>query len=138
MRTLKYIVSVGVGLAVMAFVSVSCGNNQSTAEKVEQASEEVADAFRTEREELMADLKEARKDINSQFAALEKDLENASDDAKLELRKQMSDLEAWGKKVDQQMDDLGKDLSNGWEAFKSDVQTTLKEIDENLEESFNG
>lgn len=138
MKTLKYIVSLSAGLALLALVSVSCNNNKSTAEKVEQASEEVADVFRTEREELVADLKEARADINAQLAIVEKNLENASADAKLELQEQMKQLDAWGKKVDQQMNDLGKDLANGWEAFKSDVQSTLKEIDENLEDSFSG
>lgn len=138
MRTRKYLFTICAALALLTFGSMACNNTNSTAEKVEEAGEEVADVFRTEREELVADLKEAREDINARMAKVEKDLENASDDAKLELQEQMKQLNAWGKKVDQQMDDLGKDLANGWEAFKNDVQSTLKEIDENLEDSFNG
>lgn len=137
MKTLKYAL-LGVSLTLLSLTFTSCNNNDTTSEKVEEAAEDFADAFRTEREEMMADLKEARENINERIAKMESNLENASDEAKTEMEEQLKQLNEWGSEVDDKIDNLGKDLSSGWEAFKTDVKQTLQEIDKELDESFNG
>ena len=125
-------------LTIGAFGFTACDNNRSAEEQVEDAGEEISDAFRTESEELRADLKEIGDDIDTRIAELKADMENAGEDAQAEMQEEIDQLEAWGNEIDGRMDRLGENIADGWENFKSDTKQTMENINRELEDLIDG
>jgi Skp family chaperone for outer membrane proteins len=111
---------------------------EQAAEDVEQAGEDMADAFRSEREELRADIEDMQEDINDKIADLESNLENASDEAAEEIKEQIEQLESWNTTLDDRLNRLGENVEDGWQDFRTDVESTLTEIEQGWEETFEG
>lgn len=111
----------------------SCDDARTAGEQLDNATEDVSDEFRTETEELNAELRNARRSIDQRLDALENDLENASDDARAEINETMRELRDYGNDIDDRMDKIGKDANNGWQAFKQETQATLRKIEAEIE-----
>jgi DNA anti-recombination protein RmuC len=138
MRTVKSLLML---LALMGMVFfTACNNNQSTAEEVqedmENAAEEVADAFRAEQEELAAELEDLQSNINRRIQELQVDLRDASDEASVEINQQIQQLQAWSSDLDQEMERVGESMSDNWDNVKSDAQQMLSNIEREWNENF--
>ena len=132
---MKYLKNLSIYIGILFFMGVftltSCNNKKSD---IDQTAEEIADAFRSEQEELKADLKEIRKKINNQAEELREDLKTANAEAKEEIQKQLDKLENWGQKVDKTLKDMGQSIEVGWDQFKQDAQTILNDIKREFQE----
>lgn len=135
MRTFRFLL-LAFGLIFMIGFTTSCDNNQSASEQVEEAGDDMADAFRTEREELQADLREARNNINNKLAELRGELSTASEETKEDINDQIDKLEKWGDSLDKDMDRVSNSVQNGWETLKGNVRKTLDEIQDDWDDTF--
>ncbi len=127
-------------LLALAFSITACdgdGNDrmENTEEAMEDATNDVADAFRSDQEELEAELEQSRREVNEEIEELEANLENASADAKAEMEEELAELRTWSSELDQKLQKLGSVAQDGWNDFKGDVNTTLEEIDRELSDN---
>lgn len=120
---------------------VSCDNNTTTEEKMEEAADdlddagnEIADAFRTESQELKADLKNMRAAIDERIKKLNDNMADASAEAKADMADEVERLESWGQDIDNRMNKIGDSVSDGWQEFKADTRQALDKIDKQMAE----
>ncbi len=131
MKTLKFLI-----LLISIPLMFSCGNNsgaEQAKDDVDEATEEVADVFRSEQEELQADLRDAKQEVGQELEDLRGQLANASGEAQANIEKEIEQLEAWSQDLDQKMQKLGETTQDNWAQFKTDVEKTLSEIEQKVD-----
>ena len=118
----------------------ACNNDQSSAEEVKEdlqdAADETAYQIRQEREELTANLKELRNNIDDKIETLQADFADASAETKVEMNQQIEQLKAWGSKVDQELDRVGDNMSDDWKTVKSGVNEMMADIKAQWHQTF--
>ena len=137
MKTIK-IIFYGAGLCLTLGFFSACNNSNTSADKVEEAAENMSDAFKAEQEALAADLKRAREDINQRIKKLNAKMDGATDEMKSNMQSQIDKLNKWGEDLDKRMGEVGQNIEDGWESFKADVNKTLENIDHELSQNFEG
>ena len=120
-------------LLLSVFVILSCNNTQTTEDKFEEAIEDVADAFRSEKAEMEADLKELQEDIQDRLANLEEQLTNAQDDAKEEIQDEIDNLEKAEQKLQVKMKEVQEAATLEWKSFKASFNEWMEEVEDELQ-----
>lgn len=105
---------------------------ESTEDAVENAANDIADAFRSDKEEMKAEIKRAREDVNEEIQELESDLKAASGDAKVEIQNEINQLKSWSSDLEDKMKNLGSIAKEGWNDFKTNVNGTLEKVDQEI------
>ncbi len=123
-------------LALMSFTFTSCDNDSRAENKMEQAADNVSDAWEAESREINDELKEMRANIDARLDEIDRDLENASDEARVELEKSKAKLKQWGDDIDNRMHRIGNDIEDGWADFKSSTEKRMEQIERDLEKDF--
>lgn len=125
---------------LLSFGLAACGSESNDTmddaeDSVENAANDFADNFRSDKEEMRAEIDRAREEVNEEIEELESNLENASEDARAEIQKEIDELEAWSNDLDQKFQNLGNVAKDGWNDFKTNVNSTLEEIDRELSDN---
>jgi ElaB/YqjD/DUF883 family membrane-anchored ribosome-binding protein len=125
---------------LLSFGLIACGSESNDTiddaeDSVENAANDFADNFRSDKEEMKAEIDRAREEVNEEIEELEANLENASADAKAEMQKEIDELKAWSNDLDQKFQNLGNVAKDGWSDFKTNVNSTLEEIDRELSDN---
>lgn len=102
-------------------------------EEMEEAGDEVSEAFRMERDELRADLEETQREVEDRINELESDLEAAGEEASAEINQELEQLRAWKENLDSHMERIEGDIEAEWSEFSTNVQRTLNEIEQEWE-----
>ncbi|MCB0636587.1 MAG: hypothetical protein KDC54_08210 [Lewinella sp.] len=138
MRTTKFFLILLAAISMSFFTA--CNNDQSSAEEVKEdlqdAADETAYQIRQEREELTANLKELRNNIDDKIETLQADFADASAETKVEMNQQIEQLKAWGSKVDQELDRVGDNMSDDWKTVKSGVNEMMADIKAQWHQTF--
>ena len=117
--------------SIISLSSCKPSSNTSYAEEtLEEAGEDFADLFRSEQEELTADLRDLKDDLASRAAEIERSIENDSDDSGKNLYEKRSELEKYEKKVDQAIYDAEHAVEENWEKTKSDINQVISDINQ--------
>lgn len=122
--------------AAFAFLA-ACDDGSPVSNEMDEATDEVAEEYRTESEEIGTELREARAAIDARLAVLERDLKDANAEAQDEIQENIRELKDYGNDVDDQIDKLGKDLKTGWKAFKQETKSTLEAVEAEVEKELN-
>ena len=137
MKTLNFWI---LAFAIFSMASFTSCNNNSQADKavedVEDASEEFADLFRTEKEELQADIKDMQREISQKAEDLKMQLNTASGEAAEEINQKINQLDAWNKELGQELDRLGNAAESNWQEVKAGIQKSMNDIKQQWNETF--
>ena len=123
-------------LALMSFSFISCDKDTKAEEKMENAADDVRDAWKKESREMNDDLKEMRASIDARLEKIEEDMEDADDAVKAKMKQSKAKLEEWGDDIDNRMHRIGNDVQDGWADFKSSTEKRMEQIENDLENEF--
>ncbi|MEQ8706456.1 MAG: hypothetical protein RIC19_21165 [Phaeodactylibacter sp.] len=129
---LKTLLVLFLGFGLLACGSDSNDAMENTEDAVEDTANEIADVFRSDKEEMKAEIDRTREEVNEEIEELQGDLENASESAKAEIQKEIDQLKAWSSDLDQKIQNLGNVAQDSWKDFKTNVNSTLEKIDQEL------
>lgn len=121
-------------LLMTLFVFSACESNNAE-DKIEEIGEDISDIFRTEQEELDADLRDLREDIGVRISEINEEIESAGEDAQSELQEQLDKLNTWASQVDESIEATGNALEKDWEEFKNKMSRSINQIKEDLDDA---
>jgi len=125
-------------LALLLPLFTGCNNSGSSGEKLERASELVADAFRSEREEMMADLEDAKQDIEDEMMKLQEKMKESSLETGEVLQERMAILNDWKEEVDADLQMLQNASENEWKEVKVEIKNSMDTLNQKLNETLQG
>jgi DNA anti-recombination protein RmuC len=126
------------GLALLFPLFSACDNSSSSGEKLERASELVADAFRSEKEEMIADLENTQQDIEDEMTKLQEEMKESSLETGEVLQKRMAMLNDWKEEVEADIKMLQEATENEWKEVKVDIMNSMDTINQKLDETLQG
>jgi len=101
-------------------------------EKIEEAAGAVGDLFKEESKGLKKEMGKAREELNKKISDLKTKLKDAPEDNRSDIQKGIDRLEVQRDKLDASLDKMGKNIKEDWKGFRSNIQTTLKEIRQDI------
>ena len=125
-------------LSLVVFTACDSGNSKAEEAKADmnEAVDEMEDAFRMGQQEVATDLEAFATDINEQISSLQAELAEATDERKAEINDQIAKLNAWAVRVEGQMVALKESTKDSWEKSKADVDNAMNEMKEDWKNLF--
>ena len=118
-----------------ALLFTSCeekSKSEKAKEKIEEAADAVGDLFKEESSGLEKEIKKAKVELGEKIDNLKSKLKDAPEDNKSGIQDAIDRLEVQKNKLDATLDKMGSNIKDDWKGFKSNVQSTLKEIKQDI------
>lgn len=140
MRKLNEILLAFAVISLFAFTACNNASSTQAAEErvkeeqkdVQEAGEDVSEAYQKESTELREDIRDAQNKIDKRLTELRAKLNDASADAKVEINQQIERLETKRVQLASDLDRVGDKVKDGWDTFKENVKQTIKDAEEDL------
>jgi DNA anti-recombination protein RmuC len=115
------------GLAFMGMTALSCGENKEISS--DESLVEINVDFEKERDKLKSELEKLESEVDQKIQELEKQKSDASSEAQDELEKMEKELKKEKSNLEKAIEDVEKASENTWDDFKSGVNKTTKDIE---------
>ncbi len=127
-----------IGLALLFPLFTACDNSSSSGEKLERASELVADAFRSEKEEMIADLENTQQDIEDEMMKLQEEMKESSLETGEALQERMTLLNDWKEEIEADLKMLQDATESEWKEVKVEIMNSMDTINRRMDETLQG